>query len=109
MATVARIAHAELALHTLALSQYRPVTGTAAPGAQPLEVFSEALATALNRLASAVRSLTQPQPIPPLRPLHAALREAPALRDTALVVITDRLVDSANTLDSILRQRLPER
>jgi hypothetical protein len=33
----------------------------------------------------------------------------PALRGTALVAITDRLVDAANTVDAILRQRLPQR
>jgi hypothetical protein len=56
-----------------------------------------------------VRSLQQPEPIPALRPIHAAWAGEPALRGTALVTITDRLVDAANTVDAILRQRLPQR
>jgi hypothetical protein len=54
------------------------------------------------------RSLQQPQPIPALRPIHAALGGEAALRGSALVAITDRLVDSVNTSDAILRQWLPE-
>jgi len=111
IAAVARIAQAELALHALALSPDRPMNEAGAPGgiAAPLDAFSAALGTVISRLASALRSLQQPEPIPALRPIHAALADEPALRGTALVAITDRLVDAANTVDAILRQRLPER
>ncbi len=111
MAAVARLAHAELALHALALSPERPMNGASAPSGIParLDPFSAALGTVISQLASAVRSLQQPEPIPALRPIHATLRDDPALRGTAFVAITDRLVDAVNTLDAILRQKLPER
>jgi hypothetical protein len=111
MAAVARLAHAELALHALALSPERPMNGASAPSRIParLDPFSAALGTVISQLASAVRSLQQPEPIPALRPIHATLRDDPALRGTAFVAITDRLVDAVNTLDAILRQKLPER
>jgi hypothetical protein len=110
IAAVARFARAELALHALALSRDLPMNQVAAPGdiAAPLDALNEAVGTAISRLALALRSLQQPEPIPALRPIHAALASAPALRGTAVVAITDRLVDAANTLDAILRQRLPQ-
>jgi uncharacterized membrane protein YccC len=111
MAAVARLAHAELALHALALSPDRPMNGASAPSGirARLDPFSAALGTVISQLASALRSLQQPEPIPALRPIHATLREDPALRGTAFVAITDRLVDAVNALDAILRQKLPER
>lgn len=111
IAAVARLAHAELALHALALSPDRPMNQAGVPGriAEPLDAFSAALGTVISRLASALRSLQQPEPIPALRPIHAAWAGEPALRGTALVAITDRLVDAANAVDAILRQRLPAR
>jgi len=111
IAAAARLAQAELALHALALSPDRPMNEPGAPGgiAAPVEAFGAALGTVISRLASALRSLQQPEPIPALRPIQAALADEPALRGGALVAITDRLVDAANTLDAILRQRLPQR
>ena len=111
IAAAARLAQAELALHALALSPDRPMNEAGAPGgiAAPVEAFGAALGTVISRLASALRSLQQPEPIPALRPIQAALADEPALRGGALVAITDRLVDAANTLDAILRQRLPQR
>lgn len=101
----------ELALHALALSPDRPMNQASAPGRidATLDAFSAALGTVISRLASALRSLHQPEPIPALRPTYAAWAGEPALRGTALVAITDRLVDATNTVDAILCQRLPAR
>jgi len=93
IATVARLAHAELALHTLILSPVRPAIATGD--------FSAALASALGRFASALRALRPPQAIPELRPVEAQLRGTP------LATVADVLVDATNTLHSILSDRLP--
>ncbi|MBV8616918.1 MAG: FUSC family protein [Acetobacteraceae bacterium] len=108
IAAVARLAHAELALHALALQE-----GEAGPPDRPgdlarhLDALSAALATTLDRLALAIRTLQPPSPIPALRPIQTALRDDPASQGGAIVGITDRLVDSADTLDAILRDRPP--
>ena len=95
-AAVARLAHAELALHALILSPERPVIATGD--------FSAALASALGSLASALRTLRPPQAIPALRPVQ------PASRGTPLAAITDGLVEATDTLDSVLRTHLsPDR
>jgi len=111
IAAVARLAHAELALHTLVLSPDRPIGQAPASSdlVARLDAFAAAFDTAMDRLASALRRLQQPEAIPALRPIHAALSGEPALRGTAFVAIADRLVDAANTLDAILRQKMPER
>ncbi len=92
-AAVARLAHAELALHALILSPERPVIATGD--------FSAALAAALGGLASALRTLRPPQAIPALRPVE------PTSRGTPLAAITDGLVEATDTLASILRAHLP--
>ena len=61
----------------------------------------------MERLASALRALQSPQPIPALRPIHVALRVEAVLTHSALVAVTDLLVDSANTVDAVLRDHLP--
>lgn len=93
IATVERFAHSELALHALLLSRHR-VTADVAD-------FSAALDTALGNLAAALRTLRSPQGNPALRPIEAALRGSP------VAPIADGLVDAANTLESVLRERLP--
>ncbi|HEX4596187.1 MAG TPA: hypothetical protein VH278_00230, partial [Burkholderiaceae bacterium] len=60
-----------------------------------------------DQLAAAVLLLQQPAPIPALRPLQARLRSEPHLHDSPLLGITDQVVDALNTLDAILRSRLP--
>jgi hypothetical protein len=60
----------------------------------------------MSHLALALRTLQPPPPIPALRPIHAALRSELGLLHPAFVVVTDRLVDAANTLDAILRDAL---
>ncbi|HVN84294.1 MAG TPA: FUSC family protein [Candidatus Binatia bacterium] len=93
IATVARLAHAELALDALVLT--RPAPG---PGVRD---FSDALDDALGNLAIAMETLQTPQPIPPLRAIETALR------GTTFGDIADRLVDAVNTLDAVLREHLP--
>jgi uncharacterized membrane protein YccC len=109
IAAVARLAQAELALHALVLSRRGTADPSGALGelAAPLDAFAVALGTAMNHLASSLLRLQQPEPIPALRPIQSALRADPQLQDCAVVGITDRLVDAVNTLDSILRGRLP--
>jgi len=92
-AAVARLAHAELALHALILSPERPVIATGD--------FSAALASALGGLALALRTQRPPQAIPALHPLE------PASHGTPLAAITDGLVEATDTLDSLLRTHLP--
>jgi hypothetical protein len=64
------------------------------------------IANAIGSLASALGHLQQPDLIPALRPIHAALRAATAGADAALLVVSDRLVDAIDTLDAILRASL---
>jgi uncharacterized membrane protein YccC len=109
MAAVTRLAHAELALHALVLSRCtsKDPFGVFNADAAPVHAFAVALDQAMSQLAGAVLRLRQPGPIPALRPIQAALRLEPQLHDTPLIGITDRLVDAVNTLDSVLRSRLP--
>jgi uncharacterized membrane protein YccC len=92
IATVERLAHAQLALHALVLSSER--------AAIDADDFGAALDTALGRLAAALRTLQPPPGVPALR------RIAAALSGSAFAPIADRLVDATNTLDSVLRERL---
>jgi len=110
IATVARLAHAELALHALALSTHRPASRAAASDEidERIDALGTALRTALGGLAAAVANLQQPQPFAALRPIYSALAAQPALRDSPLLGIADRLVDTVNTLDAVLRERLPQ-
>jgi uncharacterized membrane protein YccC len=92
-AGVARLAHAELALHALILSPERPVIATGD--------LSAALSSALARLASALRTMRPPEAIPAPRPVE------PASPGTPLAAITDGLVEATDMLDSVLRTHLP--
>jgi len=109
IAAVTRLAVAALALHALAVPPRRPADRTDMPEhvIERIDALAAALDTAMNRLASAFRGLTQPQPIPALRPIQAELRREPAFSDSAIVLLTDRLVDAVNTIDEILRENFP--
>ena len=101
---VARLAHAELALH--ALLQVQP--GRPAPGhiaGQRLDMLAAAFGTTMSQLGVALRALQPPPWAPPLRPLQAELRNEPSL-DPALVGATDGLVDAVDSIEAILRHRL---
>jgi len=109
IATVARLAHAELALHALALSTHRPASRAAASDEtdERMDALGTALRTALGGLAAAVANLQRPEAFAALRPIYSALAAQPALRDSPLPGIADRLVDTVDTLDAVLRERLP--
>jgi hypothetical protein len=109
IAAVARLAQVELGLHALALLQHPRTGGSNAPGRLAAHVgdLGTALGSAMSRIASALRILRAPQPIPALRPIYTRLSSDPQLRGTALVAIVDRLVDATNTLDAIVRDHLP--
>jgi len=109
LAAVGRLAHAELALHSLAVSQPRPTgdaDGASEVAARRVDALGAALSTTMSRLAVSLRTLKPPLAIPALRPLQAALRGEPPLVNAALAGFTDALVDAADTLDAILRDRL---
>jgi hypothetical protein len=91
-AAVARLARAELALHALVLSPERPVISAAD--------LSAALASALGRFASALRTLHRPAEIPALGAVQTVSRGTP------LAAITDGLVEATDMLDSALRTHL---
>jgi uncharacterized membrane protein YccC len=107
-AAIARVAHAELAIHALALS--RDAAACAAysrsAAAANVDALKNALGTAMTRIAIALRTLRPPEPIPALRPVYGQLARDPSLRDSALIPIVGRLVDAINTLDAIVRDRL---
>jgi uncharacterized membrane protein YccC len=107
IAVAARLGQASLALHAFVRSQQSPHPGPDPIVADRLDNLRNGLNTAMTRLAHAFRALHAPAPIPPLRPLYAALRTPPALRDGAVLGLTDRMVDAVDTLDYILRDRLP--
>ena len=109
IATVARLTQAELALHALILSHDQSARQEDAAAWRPpgIEALAAAFDATMNELASAIRNLRAPEPTPALRPLQVALHDDPAWRGGALAGIIDRLVDAVDTLDAILRDRLP--
>jgi uncharacterized membrane protein YccC len=109
IAVAARLGHASLGLHAFVLSQHSSIPGANPIVANRLDALGNGLDTAMTRLAYALRTLHAPEPVPSLRPLHAALRAEPSLRGAAVVGLMDRLVDAVDTLDYILRDRLPAR
>ena len=104
IATVARLAHAELALHAFVLSRPAERKNGQLSG---IDAIASAFDTAMGQIGSAIRSLRTPEPIPALRPLQVALHDDPAWRGSALAGLVDRLVDAVDTLDAIIRDRLP--
>ena len=106
IAAVGRLAHAELALHALISLRQGRTGHVELSVAQQLNAFTAALDTAMGRLALSLRTLQPPQPAPDLRPLQTALRDQAAPVDSSLVGVTDALVDAADTLDAILRDRV---
>lgn len=109
IAAVSRLAHAELALHALALQPEgrSPQAGTPHSVAAVINSLATALETAMRCLALALRNGVPPQSIPAFRAIHVQLRnEARSASDT-LVGLTDRLVDAVDTVDAILRSRFP--
>jgi len=107
IAAVSGLAHAELALHTLALHTELSSRQTDLPrsAVAAIQALATALDTAMQHLALALRSGARPQPIPALRGIHAQLRnEVPG---AVFIGLTDRLVDAIDTVDAILRRGFP--
>ncbi|HTO65898.1 MAG TPA: FUSC family protein, partial [Bradyrhizobium sp.] len=110
IAEVARLTQAELALHALTVAPLRAGEQAGRADAavmQRIDTLAGALVTAMRRLASALRALVSPEPIPALRPIQAQLRTEPAVTDNTVVGLTDRLVDAVDAIDAILRERFP--
>jgi len=118
IAAVARLAHAELALHALDLAQDTLASSTKESSTQDsattpagsraqVEQLGAAVGEALGDIAIALRTLRAPGPIPALRTIYSELPTDQGLRNTPLIAIADQLVDAVKTLDSVLRDRLP--
>jgi len=109
IAAVARFAHAELSLHALVLApgQQTAASDASREGASPVDPLKTAVGQALSSVALGLRTLRTPDPIPALRPIYKKLSEDPTLRDSPLVAIADQMVDATNTLDGVVRSRLP--
>jgi len=103
-AAVARLAHAELALHALLQVQLSRQAPRKVVG-QRLETLAAALGTTMTELERALRALQPPPWTPALRPLQAELRDEASI-DPALVGATDSLVDAIDSIEAILRQRI---
>ena len=101
----ARVAHGLLAAHALVEQREAARAGTAERAAfsARLDALADALGTAMQELASALRAQAPPGPIPALRPLHAQLKEHGAT-DATVLVVTDALVDAVGSLDALLRR-----
>ena len=105
IAAMRRFTHGELALHALVAAR----RGGAGPGeatAPPLDALAAALGATMSQLALSLRTLKPTGQIPPLRRLQAELREGPLI-DPGLLGVTDGLVDAINTIDTVLREKLP--
>ena len=109
IAAVSRLAHAELALHALALQLEGRNLRAGAPHSvvAAIDSLATALETAMRCLALALRNGVPPQPIPEFRAILAQLRNAAWSASDTMVGLTDRLVDAVDTVDAILRSRFP--
>jgi len=109
IATVGRLAHAELALHALVVSQERlrgqshdvPAGGDGAA----LDALGASLATRMSALAVSLRTLQPPASAPAGRPVPAATN-SPRGVDGTVRAATEGLVDAVGTLDALVRDRL---
>jgi hypothetical protein len=107
--TVRRLAHAELALHALTVSQeelgrrsHDVLTGD---DADALEALGASLATTMSALAVSLRTLQPPASSPAGRPVQAALRSRRGVNGT-LLAATDGMVDAVGRLDALVRDGL---
>jgi hypothetical protein len=104
--TVRQLAHAELALHALAVSQQQlgrqshdVLTGDDA------DALGASLATTMSALAVSLRTLQPPASAPAARPVQAALKSQPGVNATFRAA-TDGMVDAVSRLDAVVRDRL---
>ncbi len=105
MASATHLAQAELALHALAVSEHwaRNSSNASAEVTAHLDALRAGFEVAMSRIAVALRSLREQDPIPHLRPIYAAL---PPTGDSPLAELADRLIDATDTLDEIVRDRI---
>ncbi|MFF0289252.1 FUSC family protein [Streptomyces sp. NPDC005262] len=109
VAVVTRLARTELSLHALVPPRATAIgreEGGADADAGRLEALATAFDSAMITLAEAVRTLRPPGPIPPLRQVQNELHNRPTALDPRLLQITDHLVDTAHTLEDVLRRHL---
>jgi hypothetical protein len=107
--TVRQLAHAELALHALAVSQEqlaRPshdvLTGD---DGEALDTLGASLATTMSALAVSLRTLRPPASAPGAPPVQAALTSQPDANGPFRAA-TDDMVDAIGRLDALVRDRL---
>jgi uncharacterized membrane protein YccC len=107
--TVRKLAHAELGLHALAISQqqlgrqsHEVLTGDDADALDPL---GASLATTMSALAVSLRTLQPPASAPAARPIQAALQSRRGANGT-LRAATDDMVDAVGRLDALVRDGL---
>jgi uncharacterized membrane protein YccC len=106
IAAISRLAHAELALHALALSEPAAAASWRADATAALvDELGSALGSALGGAADALRAMRAPAPLPAVRPIYSRLAADPAPRDGPLVPLLDRVIDAAHTIDAIVRER----
>ena len=103
LATVARLKGDALALHALALSPARDP----APGHAATERLASALHAALRAAATALRALEAPPQGPDLRSLYVEVAAASGRPDRTFVDLADSLVDATESMQDLLRRRLP--
>jgi len=109
IAAVARLAHAELALHALLLSAGRTTSTQDASGAfAHIDVLNNAIDAAMDYLALALRTLTPPQAIPALRRIQLAQFGCSNDRNNPVLGITDQIVDAIDAVDNIVRKQLSQ-
>jgi uncharacterized membrane protein YccC len=105
LATATRLARVELALHALAVSKHwaRASPKASAEVTMHLDALRAGFDTAMSRIAAALRSLREHEPIPRLRATYPAL---PPTGDAPLAALVDSLIDAIDTLDEIVRDRI---
>jgi uncharacterized membrane protein YccC len=106
IATVGRLAHAELAIHVLAPLQPVPAV-VPSDRALRLDRLASALTTTTSTLARSLRTMQPAAAVPDLRQLQLALTSEATPADRAVAGATDGLVDAVDTLNAILREHLP--
>jgi hypothetical protein len=105
--TVGRLAHAELALHALAVSHeqlgHQPHDVVTGDDADALDALGASLATTMSALAVSLRTLQPPASAPAPRPVQPALKSQP---NGTFRAATDGMVDAVGRLDALVRDRL---
>jgi uncharacterized membrane protein YccC len=107
--TVGRLAHAELALHALAVSQEQLGRQSddvlTDDDADAMEVLGASLGTRMNALAVSLRTLQPPASAPAARLVQAELESRRGVNG-AFRTATDGMVDAVGKLDALVRDRL---